>query len=95
MPAKAAPIVPRYNWPSPPILIRPIRNATDAANPVNAYGVAEISVRLNASVEAKPRSRMRMYTEMGFLPVAISTTAPKMRAPRSESRGTPQFNHFG
>ncbi len=47
-PIPAAPMAPKYSWPSAPMLNRRIRNATAAARPVKASGVEAMSVFVSA-----------------------------------------------
>ena len=55
-PTQLPAIAPITNWPSPPMLNTPIRNAIAAASPVNSSGVAAMIVADHASAEPKARS---------------------------------------
>ena len=53
----AAPIAPKYSWPSAPMLNRRMRNATAAASPVKASGVEAMSVLRERAVCEEARRR--------------------------------------
>ena len=82
----AAPIAPKYSWPSAPMLNRRIRNATAAASPVNASGVAAMSVLPSAPSARKPASNNRRNVVGGEWPVAVSSTAMAASATTSDPK---------
>ena len=83
-------IAPITNWPSPPMLNTPIRNAIAAARPVNSSGVAAMIVadqRVRPSRRRGRRSGCRCPTTS--LPLTKIRTAPASRAAsdRAERHG--------
>ena len=58
-PAQAPPTAPMKYWPSPPMLMIPVRNVMAAQSPVNASGVAARMVPSSESPEANAESMMR------------------------------------
>ncbi len=67
-------IAPMYICPSAPMLKSLIRNAAAAASPVNASGVAAISVWSSEPVERNAASKSWRYVDSGLCPVARSTS---------------------
>ena len=70
------------------MLKRRIRNATAAARPVKASGVAEMSVFVNAPSATNAASKSRLNVGSGACPVTSSTTAIARNATISEPIGT-------
>src|SRR3954471_21635844 len=72
-----------------------MRNATAAARPVNASGVAVISVWVSAPVSMKAARKSWRYVGSGSIPVARSTMPATRKANASEATGTATESHRG
>ena len=64
-PAHAPPIMPRYSWPSPPMLYRFIWNANAAAMPVQMSTVLRPRVSVMPVEEKNPSESMLEYVSNG------------------------------
>src|SRR5256885_12169466 len=94
-PTVAPVIAPAYSWPSPPMLNRFIRNATAAASPVKASGVAATSVSLSAPLPRNAASQSRLKVCSGGGGGAGRTTGAEKNAARDEETGTPKGRQRG
>ena len=94
-PAHAPPIMPKYNWPSPPMLYKFIWNANAAEIPVQMRTVERPNVSVMPREEVKPSLNMLEYVSMGEYPVASRNNPPAASAAMTEISGTSVDKYFG